>query len=544
MESDEIGPTKSTRFGRLGWVGMLATALLVSAVRPGTCIAATTRVVVDAEHTLGSTRGALLGVGWNTGDLEQIAPLRPPFVRIDSRLESSVPAPGVYELDTVLDKVARVRRVGGEPLVILFATPAWLGEPRAAGCAPDPIFFPDGCNPTLVAPSDLGAWEELIAEVVRRLATAPEPAHRFEVWNEPDIGVFWHDTQEAFLETAAATHRAIRAVAEETGLPLEVGGPASFSPGGVARYVAAIVDAGLPLHFVSWHWYANSPFLGPDGAEGNIDPVLYEALRGVNPDMTPSIYGAHAREVRSQIEPLLTAADLDPVLLIDEWNISAGGLDLRHDSNEGAAFAAASLIEMERAGLDGAALYRSNSDRDLPGDWGMIGKEGEKKPVWWVFDAFQRTSGRLVAVSGDDPAGGFWARASRRGRRLDVFLATFRALGGSSRSVDLVPIRGCAAESARVATIDAGTRDFRSRRTVLASAGSYALDLPDQSVTWVEMVCDADGEQAQPRCLPRRGAIADPARGPEILAISPAEDCPKLGTREQGEGATGPRSKP
>ena len=322
------------------WSAALVAAVLGFVLAPPSARGASTRVVVEADHALERTQGDLLGVGWNTGDIELVAPLRPPIVRIDSRLESSVPAPGVFALDTVLDKVSRVRRAGGEPLVILFAMPAWLGEARAATCAPNPIFFPDGCDPTLVAPSDFVAWEEVIAEVVRRLATAPEPAYRFEVWNEPDIGVFWHDTQEAFLATAAATHRAVRAVADETGLPIEIGGPGAFSPSAVAPYVGAIVRAGLPLHFVSWHWYANSPFLGPDGAEGNIDPVLYEALRGINPDMTPSIYGAQTRQVRSDIAPLLAGTGLDPPLLIDEWNVSAGGLDLRHDSNEGAAFAA------------------------------------------------------------------------------------------------------------------------------------------------------------------------------------------------------------
>lgn len=483
------------------------------------------RVVVDAARTVGRSNDALLGVGWNTGEIERVAPLEPPLVRIDSRLESAAPAPGVIELATVLDKVARVRAIGGEPLVILFATPAWLGAERAATCTPDAVFFPEGCNPTLVAPSDLDAWQDLIAEVVRTLATAPSPAYRFEVWNEPDLPVFWHDTREAFLATAAATHRAVREVASATGLPIRIGGPGASRPEGVASYVESIAAAGLPLHFVSWHWYANYPFLGPDGAEGNIDPALYEALKGVNPDATPAVYGEQARDLRAELAPVLATAGLDPDFLIDEWNLSAGGLDRRHDSHEGAAFVAASLIEMERAGLDGAAYYRSNSDRELPGDWGLVDPEGRKKPAWWVFRAFEAATGDLLAVEGDDPAGGLWARASRSGGRIDMLVAAFRALGGSGRRVSL-ELRGCAAESARLARIDAGSPAWGRRQSLPVADGALEIELPDQSVAWLQLVCPRPAAPTG-RCLTAGGAPRG-AAPPGARRRPSASDCSEL----------------
>lgn len=428
---------------------LLGCCLLVAVPGVARAQGAPARVLVDVDRPTGPTNGGLLGVGWNNGDLERIAPLRPPLVRIDSRLESTVPAPGVYALDAVLDRVARVRAAGGEPLVILYGMPRWLGEPRAAQCAPIAFFAPDGCNPVLVAPADFTVWEEVIATVVHTLATADAPAYQFESWNEPDLLVFWHDTREAFFETAAATHRAVQSVAEATGLPLEIGGPGSSGTALIADYAREIVRRGLPLHFVSWHWYANYPFLGPDGAEGLIDPPLYEALAGVNPDATPAVYGDQARQVRAALQPILAGSGQDPELLIDEWNLSAGGLDRRHDSHEGAAFVAGSLIEMERAGLDRAAYYRSIGDRE-PGDWSLVAPDGTKKPTWWVFHAFERASGTLLEVAGDDPESGLWARASRRGRRIDVLLASFRAAGGLDRQVTLEVEGDCAAQSAIV----------------------------------------------------------------------------------------------
>lgn len=491
---------------------------VVLALPAGAAAQTTSRVVVDTGRSLGPTNPNVLGVGWNSGDLSRIAPLRPPLVRIDSRLESTVPAPGVFELGRVLDRIQRVREAGGEPLVILYGTPRWLSAERAERCAPNPIFFPDGCNPVLVAPSDLEVWEEVIRHVVRELATAPTPAYRFESWNEPDIPVFWHDTIEAFFETAAATHRAVRDVAAETGLPLEIGGPGSTNADFVVEYAERILQRGLPLHFLSWHWYANNPYLGPDGAEGLIDPDLYEALAGINPDATPAAYGEQTRRVRAAIAPLLARTGQNPELLIDEWNLSAGGLDRRHDSNEGAAFVAGTLIEMERAGLDGAAYYRSIGDREV-GDWSLVAPDGTKKPTWWVFHAFARASGMRLDVAGDDPASGLWARASRRGRRVDVLLASFRAVGNEDRRVTVELEGGCVADSAIVGRIDAASPNWNRRRIVHAVDGAFSVELPAQSVAWLQIAC-ARGAAAARRCVPDRsvglagGKVVDGVRPP------------------------------
>ena len=167
--------------------------------------------------------------------------------RLTSRI--SPPAPGETQLDTVLEKVSRVRRIGGEPLVILFACRPGSVSPASPPASRIPSSFPTAAIPTLVAPSDITVWEDLIATVVRRLATADEPALEFEVWNEPNLPVFWHDTAQAFLDTAAATHRAVRRVREETGLPIRIGGPGNSTPADVTTYVEAIAAAGLPLAF-------------------------------------------------------------------------------------------------------------------------------------------------------------------------------------------------------------------------------------------------------------------------------------------------------
>src|SRR5262245_59970544 len=195
-------------------------------------------VSVGLDEPLGPANRDLTGVVWNAGSsIESLAPVHPEVVRIDASLQDRSQGPGQLDLQPLLNKVAQVRAVGAEPLVLLSYMPRWLGQPRATA----------GQNPTRMGPYELDAWQDLVTDVVRTLATAPEPAYRFEVWNEPDLFVFWLDTPERFVEMALRTHQAVADVARETGLALEVGGPASAIGlnDGMVRYLRAVADAGL-----------------------------------------------------------------------------------------------------------------------------------------------------------------------------------------------------------------------------------------------------------------------------------------------------------
>jgi hypothetical protein len=460
---------------------------------------ARTPIVAHLDEPLGPVNTALLGVGWNTGTLEYLGPFAPPSVRIDAHLDAVSPAPGELQLDPLLAAVARVRALGAEPLVILYPMPPWLGAERAATCTVPVVGGP--CSPEYVAPADLDTWEQLIETVVRALASAPQAALRFEAWNEPDLFTFWQDTRDAFYVTAVRTHRAVARVATDTGLPLQIGGPAAsyFEVRGfvegtdafLAGYVQAVVDAGVPLHFVSWHWYANYPHLGPDGNEGNVSEEIYNILAGINRIATPHSYTTLTERVRGIIDPILQPAGRTPALGIDEWNLSAGGYDLRNDSYVGAAFAAGSLIEMERVGLDTANVYRAISSGDHVGDWGIVTADGTKKPLWWVFRAWSQMPGERLRVDGDDAASGLWARAVSANGAVQVLLASFRAVGAPPRALRLDLDGTCAAHVAEVGVLDADSASFETLREQPVVNGSLSIDLGGDAVVWVRLHCAA-----------------------------------------------------
>lgn len=453
-------------------------------------------LTVNVDNAVAAANHQLGGIGWNAGSLESVQPLRPTFVRVDSNLSSVSPSKGSeLQLDSLLQKITRIRKLGAEPLVILYPIPAWMSEGRAADCTIQ--VFGGDCDPTRVAPDDLDEWEDFITRVVRTLATAPDNAVFFEVWNEPDLAfAFWQDTPQAFLETALRTHRAVERVEQETGIDLKIGGPALsgefqdvFEAVSLEDYVSAITEEGLPLDFISWHHYANSPLLGPDGNEGFVDDQLYSALSGLNPNTTPSVYLEMIHDYRQRVTALLPQSAPIPDLVISEWNISSGGLDLRHDTHEGAAFVTASLIEMERADLSSAIIYRGVGSNS-PGDWGLVREDGSKKPSWHVMHAWQQIEGQRLAVDGDNPAAGIWARVVRQGQEIHVLLANFLAVEGESSLVSLALQGNCRPRNGCVSLIDSTSKDFQSLQPILFSEEHYRLDLPAQSVAWLQLSCD------------------------------------------------------
>jgi hypothetical protein len=456
-------------------------------------------ITVHPDQPAGPAGLDLIGFDWNTASLDGVAPLAPRTVRIDGSLEVASSGPNALDLSNLLDRVAAVRAVGADPIVILSYMPKWLGAPNA-----------NGRDPTRVPPFDPDAWEALIKTVVHELATAPAPAYRFEVWNEPDSPIFWQDLPTAFVDMAVRTHRAVATVASETGLPLQIGGPATIVPDPILMvpYINAMKSNGLPLDFLSWHYYGNTPFFGPDGAEDILPPYLlplYIVLGRPNPLTSPSIYSGQVNFMRALRDALVVGSDLHPTLTIDEWNLSGAGFDKRHDTNEGAAFAAGALIEMERSGLDASDFYRAASTVDPPhsGDWGAVDAAGNRKPVWSVFDAWNRTGATRLASEGDDPASGLWARASSDGEAVNVLLASWDPRGGPERSA-VVHVPGSCADIHR---IDSTSATFESSSRTAIHNGTVTLDVPTQSVTWVEVpaACASPSPSSEPSTLPRTG---------------------------------------
>jgi hypothetical protein len=388
-------------------------------------------------------------------------------VRVDAYLERGVhPSTDVYDLSAVRDRLATAQRAEAEVVLILSYMPAWMADCQGQ----------DPRSPTRCPPADLAEWRELVERTVT--VAADEGVRRFEVWNEPDNPLFFQGSLADYLEMYGAAARAVEDVEADRGVDLQVGGPAAVGPDPV--YIQGLLEGAaardLPLDFVSWHWYANSPFVGdfdheqlPRGTPGILDQE--------SPALDPRHYRAYTEMIRSWV----TAARLqglasDPGIWLTEWNVNAGD-DPRHRNHEGAAFAAASLTQMEQAELDRAYYFNAQG-----ASWGMFASDGAPRPVREAFDLVDDVPASLVeadpgahrdrlhvlAGAGGGEGGGVLANFHGSQPRPVAAELTVEAPPGDLAAVDAV--------TAPSADVDVTTLDGEGETR------RYRVELPAQSL--------------------------------------------------------------
>ena len=513
---------------------LVAVVAVLAAFAPAPARAQTAvPLAIDAGREVGAINRDLVGLGVHSGGapLSTVAELRPHIMRIDASLQDVSPSAGVLRLDGLLARVAEARAIGAEPLVILSYMPAWLGAPNAFGR-----------DPTRVKPADLDAWESVVHDVVAALATAPSPARRFEAWNEPDIPLFWQDTPLAFADTVVRSARAVARVEQETGLDLVFGGPALAVPDPVylAPFLLAFRDPALPLDFVSWHYYGNLPFLGPDGTEFGETEAVQPVVGQQNPLTSPSAFGPQVELMRGWTDAGLAGSGRPaPSLLLDEWNLSSGGFDLRHDTNVGAAFAAGVLAELQDAGLDASSFFRANDTRTTGGDHGLVRVDGGRKPAWWTFWLWQQLAAGQVPVTGTSE--GLWAVASRGDDRLTLFVSSFSASQPQARVLDVsVEGLGWTPVSATVRRIDADHAAASASEPLDVSGTRLSVALPAQAVALIELHRTAPADAARAAVAAQNTGAMPATGGPGawagLLVIGAA-----LALRRAGKAVTPPR---
>ncbi len=423
----------------LGLLGLLALPLLGAGER---------RIVLDLDHPLGPLNREILGTAKgseNPATIELLRQARFPHIRIDASLEEvgsdCARPPDFTKLDA---RIRSVRAAGAEPLVILSYTPACMSRypGPSFGGQPDPTKHP---------PRDRVAYAALVRATVERAATTPGLDVRwFEAWNEPDVPQFFQGTILEYLDLYETIAGAVEDVRGTTGLDLKLGGPAAFVPDPLllVALLDRVVSRGLRLDFVSWHWYANYPLIGPILGE---PPLTIPPLTIENPLLDPSFYGDQVRLVRALVAAAWsrrTDGAARPFLWLDEWNLDAGH-DLRHDTTEAAAFAASAVRAMLDAGLDRSSFFTATDLEDPNFNQGMFFPDGTPKPVYAFFRLWSRLEELRLAARTTPAASHVGAIASRSpdGKRLTALLYNWRPLLGRTEQLR-IEIAGLAGRSA------------------------------------------------------------------------------------------------
>jgi xylan 1,4-beta-xylosidase len=242
-------------------------------------------------------------------------------------------------------------------------------------------------------PRDMGRWAALVEAFVRHLVERhglDEVARwPFEVWNEPNIQVFWSGRQSDYFDLYDATARAVKAVDDR----LLVGGPATAAAGWVDDLLHHADETGVPVDFVTTHTYGAPPL--------DLRPILERFGRR------------------------------DLPLWWTEWGVSPTHGGAVNDSVWGAPLVARGM--RSAAGRVDALAYWVASDqfvelgvpeRLFHGGFGLLTIGGLRKPRFWAIALLERLGELELAsrVTGD--GGGSlveaWASRDADGDRIAV----------------------------------------------------------------------------------------------------------------------------
>ena len=220
------------------------------------------RPIIGSEHLALLLRGSGPGgrdVGSELAEAFRIvrAELGVEAVRAHAVLDDSL---GVYhdsgdgpthdftKIDVVMD---RLLDTGLRPIVELSYMP------RDLACDPTATTF-DYAG-IISPPRDHERWTALVADLVAHLAERygrdELRTWAFEVWNEPNLGLFWAGTESDYLRLYEASVRGVKSV--DPGF--RVGGPATAAAGWIDDLLAHCRANDLPIDFISTHMYAMPP---------------------------------------------------------------------------------------------------------------------------------------------------------------------------------------------------------------------------------------------------------------------------------------------
>ncbi|KQR08322.1 xylan 1,4-beta-xylosidase [Cellulomonas sp. Leaf334] len=243
--------------------------------------------------------------------------------------------------------------------------------PRDLASDPDVTVFDYGA--IVSPPKDWDRWAALVTDLVGHLVQRyglDEVRDRwsFEVWNEPNLEVFWSGTRDEFWRLYDVTVNAVREVDDQ----LVVGGPSTAAAGWVDGLLEHVASSGAPVDFVSTHTYGNAPL-----------------------DVRATL-ARHGRE--------------DAQIWWTEWGVSPTHFG---NANDGV-FSAAFLVRGMRsaAGRIDALSYWVVSDqfeelgrppRLLHGGFGLRTVGELRKPRWWALWLLEQLGRDEVAatVTGD-----------------------------------------------------------------------------------------------------------------------------------------------
>jgi xylan 1,4-beta-xylosidase len=282
-----------------------------------------------------------------------------------------------FNVDSIFDFLLDI---GMKPFIELSFMPSVLAS------GPKTVFHYLG---NITPPRSYDEWGNLIGALAGHLVSryGAEEVQKwfFEVWNEPNLDIFWAGTQQEYFRLYQSAAMAIKNVDAR----LAVGGPATAIDAWIPELREFCGKQGIPLDFISTHHYPT------------------DASYGLGLDMEEQMARSQRGVLHARVKKALGEAGPIP-LYYTEWNCSPSPRDPYHDAPYNAAFIVKTIGD--NLGLLDCYSYWTFSDifeesgfSSIPfhGGFGLLNIHGIPKPSYRAFQLLSRLNGERLEVAVD-----------------------------------------------------------------------------------------------------------------------------------------------
>ena len=258
--------------------------------------------------------------------------------------------------------------------------------------------FPYGGNNSM--PKSDESWEKLISKfikhIINRYGKDEVESWYFEVWNEPNLPVFFSGTKEDYFHLYEITVKTAKKIDEK----LRFGGPATSYNSWIPDMIDFCQKTNLPLDFISTHHYPTDDPLWESGMD--IDE-FFKKTKGIPQKYPRGILKVMTSKTRKEAQKY--------PLFYTEWSVSAMMGDEVHDTPYAAAMVAKTLADNDGL-VDGYSYWtfsdifeeQSQKPGVFHGGFGMQTVDGIEKPVYRLFEIFHHLGDQRIKVEDNNNA--------------------------------------------------------------------------------------------------------------------------------------------
>ena len=322
------------------------------------------------------------------------------------KLSDVIPVPGSDRfVDICFDRIGEVfdniLEIGMKPFVELSFMPKHLSK----NLDQKVMFYYQGYSSM---PKDDEEWKNFIKSFIRylldRYGEEEVLSWNFEVWNEPNLIVFFGGSKEDYFHLYEITAKAIKEVNKN----IKVGGPSTSGTNWIDDFIEFVNHNDIPIDFVSTHQYAGdpigqmegsnlenkehgSPFSNPNILKDVPSGSVLDGLRHVFIDKSEIIDIPNNSLIINALNAKKKIGNLP--LYYTEWNENATFSASTNDTRKVASYLIYTILNTEDS-IDGSSVWCFSDifeelhmfNEEFHGGFGLLSRHGIKKPSYYALN--------------------------------------------------------------------------------------------------------------------------------------------------------------